>query len=600
MSRYVMRTDQKNWEEYSSRFTFAAIMDMDSSQFKAPTTTPQDLLLIQDLIADQLVATAPQPQLKKQIVVEDDDISSSSDEDDRVEDSAEKDDAEEIEVVSDLLNVDDDAEDGKSSVPSSDSESSVDSESESDTGDAPAQKGKPKKEADLDVEDDEENDGALAPGAVPQTKNEIVDADISIPEAEEIGVHESMEKVGEVMAILDNKTVIVKGEASANANRGSESALDSDTLLVFEDRKVLGYVYETFGPTSQPFYQVKFNQKYPLDHEKVKTGREVFHVPSRSKFVFVRDIQHLKGSDASNLFDEEPADHEVEYSDDEAEAAAKSRRKRKWGSDSRAGSVASSRHSTPGPSQMRDQDLRYMSGDAYAEKSPYDIDFTEAPPRPPPMPYDDDPYADDYIPPPAPSPSTSQPQTSPSRNIGPDESRFRPQRPSNRGADRRDGRPQRGRGRGRGRGDAPRRGRGDFGRSHARPGPYNVSPDLSSSSPSSPVAPWPTQPYYEPSISPQFSYPPPPPSDPSASWGLQASYNPNASNFQPYVQPHINPRFASMFGINPNMASQTHHMVFGQGPGQGATMSNVGDGRNQVSSNWSDEWTVHQGNPPSG
>ncbi len=92
------------------------------------------------------------------------------------------------------------------------------------------------------MEDDDENDGALAPGAVPQTKNEIVDADISIPEAEEIGEQESMEKVGEVMAILDNKTVIVKGEASANANRGSESALDSDTLLVFEDRKVLGYV----------------------------------------------------------------------------------------------------------------------------------------------------------------------------------------------------------------------------------------------------------------------------------------------------------------------------------------------------------------------
>ncbi|KAG9222481.1 hypothetical protein CCMSSC00406_0002816 [Pleurotus cornucopiae] len=591
-----MRTDQKIWEQPSSRFAFTVIMD--SSQFKAPTTTPQDLLLIHDLIADQLTPVVPHTEIKKQIAVEDDDISSSSDEDERVEDSTEKDDAEEIEVVSDLLNVDDDAEDGKGSVPSSDSESSVDSESDSDIGDDPAQKGDHSKAPELDVEDDDENDGALAPGAVPQTKNEIVDADINIPDAEEIGEHEHMEKVGEVMAILDNKAVIVKGEASTNANRGSESALDSDTLLVFEDRKVLGYVYETFGPTSQPFYQVKFNQKYPLNQEKVKTGREVFHVPSRSKFVFVRDIKHLKGSDASNLFDEEPADHEVEYSDDEAEAAAKSRRKRKWGSDSRAGSVASSRHSTPGPSQMRDQDLRYMSGDAYAEKSPYDIDFTAAPSRPPPMPYDDDPYADAYIPPAAPSPSTSQQQISPPRNAGSDESRFRPVRPSNRGGDRRDGRPQRGRGRGRGRGDAPRRGRGDFGRSNPRPGPYNAPPDLSPS-PSSPIAPWPTQPYYDPSVSPQFSYPPPPPSDPSVSWGLQPSYGPNAANFQPYVQPHINPRFASMFGINPNMAPQTQHMAFGQGTGQGTTM-NVGDGRNQSTPNWSDEWTVHQGNPPSG
>jgi H/ACA ribonucleoprotein complex non-core subunit NAF1 len=43
------------------------------------------------------------------------------------------------------------------------------------------------------------------------------------------------------MNIIDN-VVIVKGASSEVVNRGSERALDSDTLLVFEDRKVMGYV----------------------------------------------------------------------------------------------------------------------------------------------------------------------------------------------------------------------------------------------------------------------------------------------------------------------------------------------------------------------
>jgi hypothetical protein len=91
----------------------------------------------------------------------------------------------------------------------------------------------------------------------------------------------------------------------------------------------LGQIYETFGPTTQPFYQVKFSAAFPLDPERVRVGREVFHVPTRSRFVFVNQIKAFKGSDASNVHDEEPADEELEFSDDEAEAAYRSRLKRK-------------------------------------------------------------------------------------------------------------------------------------------------------------------------------------------------------------------------------------------------------------------------------
>ena len=43
------------------------------------------------------------------------------------------------------------------------------------------------------------------------------------------------------MSIIDN-VVIVKGIPSSSENRGAERALDCESLLVFEDKKVLGVV----------------------------------------------------------------------------------------------------------------------------------------------------------------------------------------------------------------------------------------------------------------------------------------------------------------------------------------------------------------------
>ena len=64
---------------------------------------------------------------------------------------------------------------------------------------------------------------------------------------------------------------------------------------------------------------MQFNEAYPLDPEKVRISRPVFHVPARSNFVFVGMLKRLKGSDASNAHDEEPAEDELDFSDDEAE-----------------------------------------------------------------------------------------------------------------------------------------------------------------------------------------------------------------------------------------------------------------------------------------
>jgi H/ACA ribonucleoprotein complex non-core subunit NAF1 len=192
--------------------------------------------------------------------------------------------------------------------------------------------------------DDDEESGATTVASYVQTKNEIVDTDIVVPSVSEVGLEEGLEKVGEVMNIIGN-VVIVKGLPADSSRAVSEKALDVETLLVFDDRKVLGHVrilyfedissdpmqvYETFGPTSQPLYQIKFNQSYPLDTEKIRVAREVYHIPQRSKFVFMEYLKKLRGSDASNIHDEEPGEDEMEFSDDEQEAAFKQARKKKY------------------------------------------------------------------------------------------------------------------------------------------------------------------------------------------------------------------------------------------------------------------------------
>lgn len=86
-------------------------------------------------------------------------------------------------------------------------------------------------------------------------------------------------------------------------------------------------VHETFGPTTQPLYQVKFPNSSSIDRAVVTPSREVFHVPARSTFVFANQLKIFKGSDASNVHDEEVNEDELEFSDDEAEAAHKRNRR---------------------------------------------------------------------------------------------------------------------------------------------------------------------------------------------------------------------------------------------------------------------------------
>ncbi|KAJ3789223.1 Gar1/Naf1 RNA binding region-domain-containing protein, partial [Lentinula aff. detonsa] len=576
------------------------------NSFKVPLGIAQDLLLIQSLVGPSETAT---PSLKEKSPPEaEDDINSSGSEPDS-----------EDEIEAELVgkyNLEGLTHEGapkptqqipqeSSSSVKNDSTSDSDSESGSDSSDS---ENDTEENIATGVKVEEEEEGMLdeedsGPSAVTasyySTKNEVADAAITIPDIEEVGSEEHLELVGRIMNIIDN-AVIVEGLQTELFRGRSDRALDADTLLVFEDRKVLGYIFETFGPTTQPLYQVKFNStRCPLNLEKVRISRQVYHVPQRSNFVFMRQIQALKGSDASNMNDEEPAEHELEFSDDEAEAEYKRSFKKKR-SLSRASSAVSSRQSTPAASQMRDADMvnedYFMNNNAYDEIGPYDLNYDTPVSRPAPIPYDD-PYADEFEVSSASSSKIGSAIRTPSASNSIDASALRPQRRStNREANRRgDGHRSRGRARGSNasnRGNSNRRGSrggGSFNHSsnfnYEQAWQHGSNPSFSGGNGSMPG-----------SLESQPQFHQQNPVSPMSQWSFQSQnqgiheYGMPYSSQQQYVQPHINPLFARQFGMGDG------RMEMGGGS-YGSPLVNIPPQSSHSlgypgTEYWSDQWSV--------
>ncbi|CAO3661428.1 unnamed protein product [Umbelopsis ramanniana] len=168
---------------------------------------------------------------------------------------------------------------------------------------------------------DEEDDGRGEDGPL-RTRNELQKVVVQRPTIT-IKPEANIVEIGSVYAVVGD-TVVVQGQVA-----GNEQVLDSGSLFVYEDREILGEVFETFGPVARPLYSVRFNDVSEIDKERTKQGAKVYIVPDFSTFLLTRALKMQKGSDASNIFDEEVADHEMEFSDDEAEQAYKKEQKRK-------------------------------------------------------------------------------------------------------------------------------------------------------------------------------------------------------------------------------------------------------------------------------
>ncbi|OMJ14136.1 H/ACA ribonucleoprotein complex non-core subunit NAF1 [Smittium culicis] len=149
---------------------------------------------------------------------------------------------------------------------------------------------------------------------IPKTKNEILEPEVPILDYNAIPNDSKLVNLGVVYSIVE-KTVVVQGIQTE-----SKSALDYGSAIVFDDFSVLGPVFDTFGPIKQPFYSILFKSTEEIDPNKIYVGRKVFYVEPASNFINTFNLLSIKGSDASNAYDEEISDAEIEFSDDEDEA----------------------------------------------------------------------------------------------------------------------------------------------------------------------------------------------------------------------------------------------------------------------------------------
>ena len=120
-------------------------------------------------------------------------------------------------------------------------------------------------------------------------------------------------ELGTVETKVDN-VVLIKAKTS-----GDYRVLEAGSILCAEDRAVVGAVAETLGRVEEPRYLVGFPRA--PDADALNLGTVVFYVDAHSTFVFTEPLKAYKGTDASNIHDEET--NEVEFSDDENEAAHK-------------------------------------------------------------------------------------------------------------------------------------------------------------------------------------------------------------------------------------------------------------------------------------
>ncbi|KAK5987962.1 H/ACA ribonucleoprotein complex non-core subunit NAF1 [Cladobotryum mycophilum] len=176
--------------------------------------------------------------------------------------------------------------------------------------------------------DDEGERGGKASGSgYMRTKNELPEEVIPKPEVI-ITPEMKVEELGAIEHIVEN-IMLIKAFTP-----GEYQVLDTGSVLCNADRVVIGVIAETIGKVLQPMYTVLFNSEDEIKEFGLEVGTKVFYPVEHASFVFTEPLKSLKGSDASNLHDEEIGDEEMEFSDDEKEAeykrSQKQKKKDKW------------------------------------------------------------------------------------------------------------------------------------------------------------------------------------------------------------------------------------------------------------------------------
>lgn len=207
---------------------------------------------------------------------------------------------------------DEEAQDKKSSADSSSSDESSDSGSDenSDSSSSAA-------EEEQEIEDDDEE--ASPEGAI-KSKHEIDEEPIpGLPDGYEIDPNAKLSEIGVIKSAFDNNIIIHCLES------GERRVLKEGSILCLEDRTLIGTLCEVFGKLENPFYRVSLppSRQAQFAELKERIGQRAFIVVPEAHWVDTFELKKIRGTDASNGYDEELSEDEQEFSDDEKEALYK-------------------------------------------------------------------------------------------------------------------------------------------------------------------------------------------------------------------------------------------------------------------------------------
>ena len=176
-------------------------------------------------------------------------------------------------------------------------------------------------------EDEGDKSGKPSGSAQVRTKNEVPEEVVPKPDVT-ITPEMKIEELGSVEHMVENIAVIKA------ITPGEYQVLDTGSVLCNADRVVIGAVAETIGKVLQPMYTVRFTSAGDMEQLGLEIGSKVFYPVDHATYVFTEPLKSVRGSDASNLHDEEVGNDEMEFSDDEKEAeykrSIKQKKKDKW------------------------------------------------------------------------------------------------------------------------------------------------------------------------------------------------------------------------------------------------------------------------------
>lgn len=204
---------------------------------------------------------------------------------------------------------------------------------------------------------DDEGEGGGKAGHL-RSQNEVAEDVPPIPDIK-IAPETEIVYLGKVQTVIDNAVLI-----EANTS-GEYQVLQSGSVLCSENREVIGVICDTLGRVENPLYTLMFSTADEVKERGFTKDMPTYYVVEHSTFVFTKPLQGMKGSDASNFYDEEVNEDDIEFSDDEAEAEHKRKlkQKRQERSEKRGGR---SKKGPPGPSNLGRSELNNEgNGDGY-------------------------------------------------------------------------------------------------------------------------------------------------------------------------------------------------------------------------------------------